>query len=363
MEIVHDEESLETYMDRAVEASPERPVLVDRFLLNAVEMDVDAVSDGEEVYIGGVMEHIEYAGIHSGDSACRIPPASLLPETIERIKEETRKLALALNVCGLINIQYAVVRGERGGARSEDIYVLEVNPRASRTVPYVSKATGVPLAKVAARCMVGRSLADQGLSGSFRIKHVAVKEAVLPFVKFRGVDPVLGPEMRSTGEVMGIAPDFGSAFAKSQASAGAQLPVPGGDKGLFISIGSQDEKEFALEIAAGFAELGFHLLATEGTREYLTDHGVEAELVHKIGQGRPNTLDIVKNRQVGLIVNTPTASRQARRDEVRIRRAAVETGTAYTTTLASARACLEALRSGHDILSVKSIQEYLEENR
>jgi carbamoyl-phosphate synthase large subunit len=324
---------------------------------------VDAVSDGEEVYIGGIMEHIEYAGIHSGDSACRIPPVSLLPETIEKIEEETRKLSLALEVRGLINIQYAVAVDGTGRDRREDIYVLEVNPRASRTVPYVSKATGVPLAKVAARCMIGRSLRDQGLQGSYRINHVAVKEAVLPFVKFRGVDPILGPEMRSTGEVMGISPDFGSAFAKSQAAAGAQLPVVGSGKGIFVSIGAPEDKQAALGIARGFAELGFRILATEGTKEFLGEHSVEADLVHKIGQGRPNTLDLVKNRQVDLIVNTPTASGQARRDEIRIRRAAVETATAYTTTLAGARACLEALRAGHDILKVKSIQEYLAENR
>jgi carbamoyl-phosphate synthase large subunit len=357
MEIVYTREELTNYMARAIEASPDRPVLVDRFLMHAVEIDVDAVADGKEVYIGGIMEHIEYAGVHSGDSACRIPPANLLPETVEKIKAQTTEIALELSVCGLINIQFAVVKEGNGSERREEVYVLEVNPRASRTVPYVSKATGIPMAKVAARCMVGKTLAEQGVQGCFEIDHVAVKEAVLPFVKFRNVDPVLGPEMRSTGEVMGLAADFGTAYAKSQAAAGTALPQVGSGLAVFISV-SRVDREGLADLARSLQELGFRLVATGGTRGWLGDHGIDSDFVFKIDQGRPNILDRMKNGEIGLVINTPGRGGEAQRDEFQIRRLAVETGIAYITTLSAARAAVEALRSGQGVTEVKSLQEY-----
>ncbi|MBI1390946.1 MAG: carbamoyl-phosphate synthase large subunit [bacterium] len=358
MEIVYDETSLANYMERAVEASPERPVLVDKFLEDAVEVDVDAISDGESVYIGGIMEHIEFAGVHSGDSACVIPPRTLKPSTIDDIVEQTKMLARALKVCGLMNIQYAVSR--RGG--EEVVSVLEVNPRASRTVPYVSKAKGVPLAKIAAQVMAGKPLKEFNLPERIEVKHVAVKEAVLPFVKFPGVDTILGPEMRSTGEVMGIDTDFGRAYAKAQAGAGMILPGPNPPKEksqIIISVNDHDKPEF-LPIAAELARLNFELFATGGTFDYLKENGVECQRVFKVKEDRPNIVDLMKNGRIALVINTPL-DRESAYDELALRRCAVEQNVPYVTTRAGAQAALAAIQSDlKNNLQVKALQDYFQ---
>ncbi len=347
MEIVYDEATLLRYMTEAVEASPEHPVLIDKFLEDAIEVDVDAVSDGERTIVGGVMEHIEEAGIHSGDSACAIPPFSLSAETVGRIKEQTYALAEALKVRGLMNIQFAVKGGE--------IYVLEVNPRASRTVPFVSKATGLNLAQAAARVMLGRSLAEQGITSEPVPTFVSVKEAVFPFAKFPGVDIVLGPEMRSTGEVMGIDTDFAAAFAKSQNAAYSRLPSEGT---VFVSVAPRDREAIA-PIAARFSSLGYTLMATSGTASALTQHAIEVSIVRKIHEGRPNLLDHLANGAIALVVNTPSG-KGARTDEGRIRASAVSHGVPCITTVAGARAAvsaLERLRKGK--LDVYALQDLL----
>ena len=350
MEIIYDEETLERYITEALEVSPEKPILIDRFLEDAIEVEVDALCDGEEVVIGGIMEHIEEAGVHSGDSACVLPPVSLDDATISTIVNYTRKIALALNVIGLINIQYAVKDGK--------VYVLEANPRASRTVPFVSKATGIPLAKIAAKLMMGKKLRELGIKENLKPKHVAVKEAVFPFIKLPGVDPVLGPEMKSTGEVMGIDYDFGLAFYKAELAAGMRLPLEGT---VFISVREKDKNLKLLHIARKFKELGFRIIATDGTRDYLVENGIEAELVFKISQGRPNILDAIVNGQVDLIINTPSGKR-GRTEGYMIRRAAVDYGVAYITTLAGALAAVRAIEAVKSKkMVVKSIQEYHEE--
>jgi carbamoyl-phosphate synthase large subunit len=331
MEIVHEEQDLRRYMAEAVQVSNESPVLLDRFLNDAVEVDVDALSDGHEVIIGGIMEHIEEAGVHSGDSACSLPPFSLSPAVQDRMRQQVRAMALELGVVGLMNTQFAI--------QGEDIYVLEVNPRASRTVPYVSKATGRPLAKIAARCMVGRTLAQQGISGEVIPTYYSVKEAVFPFVKFPGVDPLLGPEMKSTGEVMGVGRTFGEAFAKAQLGAGDQLPRGGR---AFISVRDADKAK-AVEIARDLDRLGFTLVATKGTATTLRERGLTCETVHKVGEGRPHVVDLIKNDQIALIVNT-TEGKQAIADSFSIRREALMHKVSYTTTLAAARATCQALR-------------------
>ncbi len=330
MEIVYDEASLVRYMAAAVEASPEHPILIDKFLEDAIEVDVDAVSDGERTIVGAVMEHIEEAGIHSGDSACAIPPFSLPPELIVQLREQTYALAEALRVRGLMNIQFAVKDGT--------IYVLEVNPRASRTVPFVSKATGLNLAQAAARVMVGKSLAEQGITTEPVLNYVSVKEAVFPFSKFPGVDIVLGPEMRSTGEVMGIAMDFPAAFAKSQVAAFSRLPTSGT---VFLSVAARDRKAI-IPIARRLASLGFHLRCTSGTGQAMNEHGINVEVVRKIHEGRPNVLDYLANGAIALIVNTPSG-KGARTDEGRIRASAVSHGVPCITTLAGARAAVAAM--------------------
>ena len=330
MEIVYDEPSLARYMAMAVEASPEHPILIDKFLEDAIEVDVDAVSDGERTIVGGVMEHIEEAGIHSGDSACAIPPFSLPTELIARLREQTYTLAEALKVRGLMNIQFAVKDGL--------IYVLEVNPRASRTVPFVSKATGLNLAQVAARVMVGKGIAEQGIIAEPVPTYVSVKEAVFPFSKFPGVDIVLGPEMRSTGEVMGIAMDFPAAFAKSQMAAFSRLPTSGT---VFISIAARDH-EAIIPIARCLADMSFRLLCTGGTAQTMNEHGINVEVVRKIHEGRPNVLDYLANGTIALIVNTPSG-KGARTDEGRIRASAVSHGVPCITTLAGARAAVAAM--------------------
>ena len=347
MEIVYDEPSLSRFVAEAFDASPGHPVLIDKFLEDAREVDVDAVCDGERTIVGGVMEHIEEAGIHSGDSACAIPPFSLDPETVAELKRQTYALADALGVRGLMNIQFAVKEG--------DVYVLEVNPRASRTVPFVSKATGLNLAKVAARVMVGRSLADQGITAEVEPRYVSVKESVFPFAKFPGVDIVLGPEMRSTGEVMGIDTTFAAAFAKSQMAASCRLPASGT---VFVSVAARDRKAI-VPVAARLASMGFDLMGTAGTAAALLEHGITVEPVRKIAEGRPNLLDHLANGRIALVVNTPSG-KGARTDEGRIRASAVSHGVPCITTIAGASAAvaaLERLRQGP--LSVYALQDLL----
>ena len=331
MEIVHHEEDLRRYMRDAVQVSNDSPVLLDHFLDDAVEVDVDALCDGREVIIGGIMEHIEEAGVHSGDSACSLPPYSLNQIVQDQLRDQVRAMALELGVIGLMNTQFAI--------QGDDIYVLEVNPRASRTVPFVSKATGRPLAKIAARCMVGRSLAAQGISGEVIPTYYCVKEAVFPFVKFPGVDPLLGPEMKSTGEVMGVGRSFGEAFAKAQLGAGDQLPRGGR---AFLSVREVDKAK-VVEIARELKRLDFTLVATKGTAAALRTHGLDCETVHKVGEGRPHIVDLIKNDQIALIVNT-TEGKQAIADSFSIRREALMRKISYTTTLAAARATCQALR-------------------
>jgi len=347
MEIVYDERSLDRYMVEAIEASPEHPILIDKFLEDAIEVDVDAVCDGQRTLVVGVMEHIEEAGIHSGDSACAIPPFSLPAEVVGQLKDQTYALAEALKVRGLMNIQFAVKDG--------DIYVLEVNPRASRTVPFVSKATGLNMAQAAARVMVGITLDEQGITTEPVPTYVSVKEAVFPFTKFPGVDIVLGPEMRSTGEVMGIAMDFPAAFAKSQLAASCRLPASGT---VFISIAARDRKAI-IPIARRLSDMGFRLLGTIGTAQTISEHGIAVEVVRKIHEGRPNLLDYLANGTINLIVNTPSG-KGARTDEGRIRASAVSHGVPCFTTVAGARAAIaamERLRAGK--LEVYALQDLL----
>ncbi len=347
MEIVYDDEELERYVREAVEVSPEKPILIDKFLEDAIEAEVDALCDGEEVVIGGILEHIEEAGVHSGDSACVIPPISLPKEVIETIIDYTRKIALALKVVGLINIQFAVKDGK--------VYVLEANPRASRTVPFISKATGLPLAKIAAKLMMGKKLRELGVKERLNLKHVAVKEAVFPFQKLPGVDPVLGPEMKSTGEVMGIDYDFGLAYYKAQLGAGMRLPLEGT---AFISVKDRDKNERIVWVARKLKELGFRVIATRGTAEFLKRNGVDVEVVNKISEGRPNVLDEIINGKVHLIINTPKGKR-GRGEGYVIRRTAVDFGIPYITTVAGAIAAVKGIEAVKKRkLTIKSIQEY-----
>ncbi|MBN1933894.1 MAG: carbamoyl-phosphate synthase large subunit, partial [Anaerolineae bacterium] len=347
MAIVHSEADLERYIREAVQVTPDAPVLIDRFLADAFEMDVDAVADREgNVVIGGIMEQIELAGVHSGDSACVLPTFMVAPEHIETMRRYTMQLARALKVCGLMNIQYAMKDGV--------VYVLEVNPRASRTVPFVSKATGVPLAKIAAKIMVGRTLPELGLTEEPLVPGYFVKEVALPFNKFPGVDTLLGPEMKSTGESMGIAADFGWAFAKAQSGVGGELPLEGA---VFLSVNDND-KPTLLPIARKLHDLGFKLLATGGTAAYLDGHGLPAESVFKVNEGRPNVVDHVVNGDVDLIINTPLG-KASFFDEAALRRAAVTHGVPYTTTLSAASAAAEAIRAMRESeISVKSLQEW-----
>jgi carbamoyl-phosphate synthase large subunit len=347
MEIVYDDEGLRDYMERAVQASPDHPILVDKFLEDAIEMDVDAVSDGKRVVVGGIMEHIEEAGIHSGDSACSLPPRSVGEALLEEIREQTRAMALELGVVGLINIQFAI--------KDRLVYVLEVNPRASRTVPFVSKAIGVPLAKLAAQVMLGATLEELNFTEERKLTHIAVKEAVLPFAKFPNVDAVLGPEMKSTGEVMGIDVDFGRAFAKSQIAASGRLPVSGT---IFLSVRNKD-KAVVGALARRLTQMGFRLIATEGTAAAIRNVGVAVERVFKVAEGfRPHIVDRMKNGEVAAVINTPEG-RSARLDSYSIRRAAVTMGIPYFTTMAAAFAASEAIRTLRQReMGVRSLQEY-----
>jgi len=331
MEIVHNEEDLRTYLQTAVNVSNDSPVLLDRFLDDAIEVDVDAICDGKDVLIGGIMQHIEQAGVHSGDSACSLPPYSLSKEIQDKLRDQSREMALALNVVGLMNVQFAI--------KGDDVYVLEVNPRASRTVPYVSKAIGRPLAKVAARCMAGVSLVDQGMTEEIIPEHFSVKEAVFPFIKFPGVDPILGPEMKSTGEVMGVGKTFAEAFGKSQYGASNEFPEKGGN--AFLSVRENDRAK-VLEVAKLLNELDFKLVATRGTARTLVEAGFECEIINKVHEGRPNIVDLVKNDKVQLIVNT-TEGKKAIADSFEIRREALQGKVTYTTTITGAWALCQAM--------------------
>jgi carbamoyl-phosphate synthase large subunit len=346
MEIVYTDGDLMNFMEKAAEASPDKPILIDKFLEDAIEIDVDAVADGETCVVAGIMEHIEEAGIHSGDSACTLPPYSLDDKVIDKIKTYTYMLAKKLSVIGLMNIQYAV--------KNDVIYVLEVNPRASRTIPFVSKATGVQWAKVAVKLMVGLKLKDLGIDKEVEIKHVAVKESVFPFNKFYGVDTILGPEMKSTGEVMGIDTNFGAAFLKAQLGAGQDLPASGN---VLLSVKNKDKRNVVF-IAKKLSDLGFKISATKGTGKVLVNNGIDVAFVNKVSEGRPHIVDMIKNDELQFIINTPSG-RHPMQDEVNIRASAVQYKIPYTTTLSGAQAvvnAIEHIKKGG--LKVKALQDY-----
>jgi len=345
MVVVWSQKDLKGFVDEAFEASPNHPVLIDKFLEDALEVDVDAISDGEDVIIGGIMEHIEHAGIHSGDSAMVIPSYSISEKMLEEIRDKTRRMALELGVRGLLNIQFAV--------KNDDLYILEVNPRASRTVPFVSKATGIPLAKIATKVMVGQSLADQGITRDPEPMYFSVKESVLPFRRFYGADTLLGPEMKSTGEVMGIDPDLGVAFAKSQIAAGQRVPDSGK---VFISVKDYDKREI-VDIGKKIADLGFEILSTPGTAQRLSESGVSVTQLPRLDEGRPNLLDYIKNRDVNLLINTPSGPKP-RRDEIRIRSEALAHNLPVVSTVSGAKAMVNAIDTlRHRNLTVRSLQE------
>ncbi|MHC4294802.1 MAG: carbamoyl-phosphate synthase large subunit, partial [Planctomycetota bacterium] len=345
MEVVHDEEMLRQYVAAAVDVTPERPILIDKFLENAVEAEADALSDGTRTFVPTVMEHIELAGVHSGDSACVIPPISIDPKHLETINEYTQKIANELNVVGVMNIQYAIA--------DDVVYVLEANPRASRTVPLVSKVCGLSMARIATQLMLGKTLDELGVEHK-AIGHYGVKEAVFPFPMYPEVDPVLGPEMRSTGEVLGMADSFGLAFYKAEEGAKQILPTEGT---VLISV-SQRERPGVLEVARKFTELGFRILATEGTHKFLTESGVAAEPIKKLHEGRPNIVDAITNGKIQLVVNTPVG-KMSQFDDSYIRKSAVKYKVPYITTLSAAAAAAEGIgtyRSGGS--EVKSLQDY-----
>jgi carbamoyl-phosphate synthase large subunit len=348
MEILYDEGTLRDYFTRTARVAPEHPVLIDRFLEDAFEADVDAIADGRRCVVAGVMQHIEDAGVHSGDSACVLPPYLIGDRQVAEMRRYTQAFAQGLGVVGLLNVQYAVKDGV--------VYVLEVNPRASRTVPFVSKATGIPLAKLAAAVMAGHTLDELAVGDEFPLPAVAVKEAVFPFTKLPGVDTVLGPEMRSTGEVMGIAESFGMAFAKAQIAADGSLPLEGA---VFVTVNDAD-KPTVVPIVRRFHELGFRVLATEGTERYLRARGIPAERVLKVHEGRPNAIDLIVSGDVHLLINTPLG-KFTQADDYAIRRAAIVHRVPYTTTMSAAGAACDAIialrsRTG----SVRSLQEWHE---
>ncbi|WP_326540681.1 carbamoyl-phosphate synthase large subunit [Pseudorhodoferax sp.] len=353
MEIVHEQRDLERYMREAVKVSNDSPVLLDRFLNDAIECDVDAVRDATgRVFIGGVMEHIEQAGVHSGDSACSLPPYYLRKETVDELKRQTAAMAKGLNVVGLMNVQFAIQQIEKDGTTQDVIYVLEVNPRASRTVPFVSKATGIQLAKVAARCMAGQSLDEQGIAAEVTPPYFSVKEAVFPFVKFPGVDTILGPEMKSTGEVMGVGKTFGEAFVKSQLGAGTKLPRSGT---AFLTVKNSD-KPRAVEVARALVAQGFTVVATKGTAQAITAAGVACKTVNKVTEGRPHVVDMIKNNEIVLVVNTVEERRNAIADSRAIRTSSLLARVTTFTTIAGAEAAVEGMRY-IDQLDVISVQE------
>ncbi len=346
MEIVYDNETLSQFMERAIAVSPDHPILIDKFLQDAIEVDVDAISDGKDTVIGGIMEHIEEAGIHSGDSACVLPPITFSQDLIERIERQTKLIAKELGVVGLMNIQYAVKDGV--------LYVLEVNPRASRTVPFVSKAIGVPLAKVATKIMLGRSLKELGFTKTIWPKHISVKEAVFPFNRFPNVDVLLGPEMKSTGEVMGIDRSFGMAFAKSQMAAGFNLPLDGG---VFVSVNDL-HKDKIVPVARSFQNMGFHMMATRGTAAHLERHGIKTEAIFKVSEGRPHVVDRIKNGDIQIVINT-SVGRRSSLDAYHIRRGALTYNVLYTTTIAGSKALSEAIMAlKKESWEVSPLQDY-----
>jgi carbamoyl-phosphate synthase large subunit len=348
MQIVYSDTELRHYMQHAVEASPERPVLVDKFLEDATEVDVDCIADAKDdtIVVGGMLEHVEFAGVHSGDAAMVLPPHTLSIKSIETMREYTHAMASELEVTGLMNVQYAV--------KDEVVYVLEVNPRASRTIPFVSKSIGVPLAKLAAKVMAGAKLSQMGFTEEIWPSYWAVKESVFPFNKFFGQDIILSPEMRSTGEVMGLDADLGVAYAKSQMAAGSPLPLQGR---VFISV-SDAHKEGVPALAKDFVELGFELVATGGTAKVIEELGLAVERINKIAEGRPNPLDLLKNNELQLVVNTPSGQ-VPRSDEVKIRTSAVYTGTPIMTTLSSAKAAINGIRALKKAgYGVQTVQEY-----
>lgn len=350
MEIVYDEETLKEFVSRAVEASSDHPILIDKFLEDAIEIDVDAVADGEKCIIAGIMEHIEEAGIHSGDSACVTPPFSLTDELINELKKSTYALAKELEVIGLMNVQYAI--------KNDIIYVLEVNPRASRTIPFISKATGIPWAKIAAKVMAGKSLCELGANKEVEIQHFAVKESVFPFNRFYGVDTILGPEMKSTGEVMGIDLDFGMAFAKSQIGAGLNIPLKGR---VFISVMNKDKRGIVF-VAKKLVDLGFEIFATKGTAKVLINNGIPVQTVFKVGEGRPDIVDRLKNGEIDLVINTPSG-KKPKADEVAIRTQSVLHNIPCVTTLFGAEALVNGIESLRKGMSVNPIQEYHRKNQ
>ncbi|MGB9612652.1 MAG: ATP-grasp domain-containing protein, partial [Candidatus Margulisiibacteriota bacterium] len=346
MRLVYDEGELEEFISVAIRVSPEHPILIDKFLEDAIEIDVDCVSDGEDTVICGIMEHIEEAGIHSGDSACVIPTFSLSKEMLKQIREATYALAKELKVVGLMNVQYAV--------KSNVLYVLEVNPRASRTIPYVSKATGIPWAKVATKVMIGKTLKEQGITKEVIPQHFSVKEAVFPFNRFPGVDPVLGPEMKSTGEVMGIDLDLGVAYMKAQIAAGQRIPSEGK---VFVSVNDRDKRAI-VDISKRIAALGYKIVATSGTAEVLRKSDIEVEEVAKLGEGRPDVLDLIKNGEIKLIINTP-GGKKTKIDETKIRSGAIMHLVPIITTISGARATVNGLEAVKKKgFSVLSLQEY-----
>lgn len=346
MEIVYDDNSLKYYMEHAFSASPEFPVLIDKFLENAIEVDVDMIADGKTFVVGGVMEHIEEAGIHSGDSAMVLPPYSLSDEIIEKIRKATYLMAKELKVVGLMNVQYAV--------KNDVVYVLEVNPRASRTIPFVSKAIGVPLAKLAAKVMAGVTLRALGFTKEIIPSYISVKESVFPFSRFAGVDIILGPEMKSTGEVMGIDKEFGRAFAKSQLAAGQNLPLKGN---IFLSVKNEDKRSIIF-MAKKLYDLKFNLLATKGTAKVLEKNDIKVTALKKISQGKPNILDLIKEGKINLIINTPSG-KIPRKDEVKIRSQAVSRGVPCVTTVSGAQASVQGIEALiKEGLKVKPLQEY-----
>src|SRR5262249_47396297 len=353
-EVVHADADLKRYITDAVRVSNDSPVLLDRFLDNAVEVDVDIVADGSgDVLIGGIMEHIEEAGVHSGDSSCSLPPYSLPAAVQDELRVQVTQMARELKVVGLMNTQFAIQSDEHGEAT---IYILEVNPRASRTVPFVSKATGVSLAKIAARCMVGKTLAAQGATREVVPQYYSVKEAIFPFLKFQNVDPMLGPEMRSTGEVMGVGRSFGAAFARAHEAANINAPKAGN---AFISVRDPD-KQRLLPVARELLKRGFSLVATSGTCTFLVDNGIACERINKVLEGRPHIVDLIKNGEIVFIVNT-TEGKQAIADSFSIRREALQQRITYSTTISGARALLHSLdfRGNGEVHSLQQLHEEL----
>jgi carbamoyl-phosphate synthase large subunit len=350
MEIVYDEEMLTAFVNAAVDISPGRPILIDKFLENAIEVEADAIADGEEVFIPSIMEHIELAGIHSGDSACAIPPRTIPEKHLATITEYSRRIAVELKVVGLMNIQYAIA--------NDIVYILEANPRASRTVPLVSKVTGIQMARIATQMMLGKKLKDMHLAQR-SYSHVGIKEAVFPFNMFPEVDPTLGPEMKSTGEVLGIAGNFGLAFFKSQEAAGQRLPTEGT---VLISVKPRDREDI-LDVARYLRQAGFGILATEGTHKFLAENGVEATPIKKVHEGRPNIVDAIHNKEINLIINTPIG-KNSKWDDSYIRKTAIKYKVPYITTTAAAKAAAEgikAYRENRDGLQVRSLQAYHKE--